>query len=99
LVAEFADEVVGHVVCSRGDIDGRQALGLGPLGVVPDCQRRGVGHALMHGVLAAADALDEPRVLVLGDPDYYARFGFTLAAPLGCALLSRAGSSTSRCDV
>jgi putative acetyltransferase len=37
----------------------------------------------MHAVLAAADALDEPAVVLLGDPGYYHRFGFVLAQPLG----------------
>lgn len=57
--------------------------GLGPLGVLPDHQRCGVGQALMHGVLAAADALDELAVVLLGDPGYYGRFGFEPAQPLG----------------
>jgi putative acetyltransferase len=83
VVAKQGIEVVGHVVCSRGHIDGQPALGLGPLGVVPAHQRRGVGHALMHAVLAAADALDEPCVVLLGDLAYYSRFGFELAEPLG----------------
>ncbi len=83
LVAEQHGEVVGHVVCSRGRIGGQPTLGLGPLGVLPEHQRRGVGHALMHGVLAAADALDEPCVVLLGDVAYYSRFGFELAEPLG----------------
>jgi putative acetyltransferase len=38
-----------------------------------------VGQALMHAVLGAADALDEPLVALLGDPGYYRRFGFRLA--------------------
>lgn len=83
LVALINEEVVGHVVCSRGSIDGCPSVGLGPLGVLPTYQRRGVGQALMHGVLAAADALEEPAVLLLGDPGYYCRFGFVLAQPLG----------------
>ncbi|WP_347057276.1 N-acetyltransferase [Blastococcus sp. HT6-30] len=83
LVAELGGEVVGHVVCSRGDIEGRPALGLGPLGVVPARQRRGVGQALMHGVLAAADALVEPCVALLGDVGYYGRFGFLPAHQVG----------------
>lgn len=82
-VAVREDRIVGHVVCSRGHVDGRPALGLGPIGVLPDHQRRGVGHALMHGVLAAADGLSEPCVVLLGDPEFYARFGFELAGPLG----------------
>jgi len=71
------------VVCSRARIDDRPSLGLGPLEVLPDHQRRGVGHALMHGVLTAADALDEPAVVLLGDPGYCEAFGFELAQPLG----------------
>jgi putative acetyltransferase len=59
------------------------SVGLGPLGVLPTYQRRGMGQALIHGVLAAADALDEPAVVLLGDPGYYRRFGFQAAQPLG----------------
>lgn len=83
LVALADDVVVGHVMCSRASIGGCPALGLGPLGVLPVYQRRGVGQALMHAVLGAADALDEPAVVLLGDPAYYRRFGFVLAEPLG----------------
>lgn len=84
LVAEVSGgEIVGHVVCSRGYLDQRPSLGLGPLGVLPAHQRSGIGTALMHAVLGAADALDEPEVFLLGQPGYYGRFGFVLAAPLG----------------
>lgn len=82
IVAEVNSVVVGHVVCSRARIEDSASLGLGPLGVQSDHQRRGVGHALMHAVLAAADALDEPAVILLGDPGYYRRFGFMLAQTL-----------------
>lgn len=85
LVATDSDgQVVGHVVATRGRVAGEPvALGLGPLGVLPDWQRRGVGHALMHAVLGAADARDEPLVVLLGHPDYYPRFGFRPAVELG----------------
>jgi putative acetyltransferase len=83
IVAEVGDTVVGHVVCSRARIGDRASLGLGPLGVLPGHQRCGVGSALVHGVLAAADALGAGEVVLLGDPAYYSRFGFVLAAPLG----------------
>jgi putative acetyltransferase len=76
-------EVIGHVVCSRGRVGATPALGLGPLSVRPDRQRRGVGSALMHAVLGAADALDEPLVALLGDPAYYSRFGFQRADDQG----------------
>jgi len=83
LVAINSAGVVGHVLCTRARVSSAQVLGLGPLSVHPDHQRRGVGLALMHAVLGAADALDEPLVVLLGDPRYYSRFGFRLAEEYG----------------
>ncbi|MDX3096503.1 N-acetyltransferase [Streptomyces sp. ME01-24h] len=68
--------VIGHVVCTRARTGDTPVLGLGPLSVAPDHQRRGVGLALVHTVLGAADALGEPLVALLGSPDYYGRYGF-----------------------
>jgi putative acetyltransferase len=75
--------IVGYVVCTRGWVEGRPALGLGPLAVAPVAQRRGAGSALMHAVLGAAEALDEPLVALLGHTDYYPKFGFRPAGELG----------------
>jgi putative acetyltransferase len=76
-------EVLGHVVCTRGHVGAVPALALGPLSVRPADQRRGVGLALVHTVLGAADALGEPLVALLGSPAYYARFGFRPSAEYG----------------
>src|SRR5262249_11193852 len=76
LVAIDDHALVGHVTCTRAHVNGEPALGLGPLSVSPARQRHGVGSALMHAVLGAADALGEPAVVLLGDPAYYDRFGF-----------------------
>ncbi|MDH2425508.1 N-acetyltransferase [Sphaerisporangium sp. TRM90804] len=84
LVATTPDgAVAGHVVCTRATAGSTPVLGLGPLGVLPAHQGRGVGHALMHAVLGAADALDEPLVILLGHRDYYPRFGFRPAEDYG----------------
>ena len=89
IVAVGGDAVVGHVVCSRagvGEPTGPESvpvLGLGPLGVVPARQNRGVASALMHAVLAAADACDVAAVVLLGEPAYYRRFGFEPARHWG----------------
>jgi len=83
LVAVDSASVIGHVLCSRAWVDSAPVVALGPLSVHPDHQRRGVGQALMHAVLGAADALDEPLVVLLGDPRYYSRFGFRLAEEYG----------------
>jgi putative acetyltransferase len=86
LVAETkgTGAVVGHVAVSRATVDGRGGpLALGPLGVDPGLQGRGVGSALMHATIAAADALGAPVIVLLGHPDYYPRFGFEPAVGLG----------------
>jgi putative acetyltransferase len=83
LVAVDRAEVIGHVVCTRGRVGTRPALGLGPLSVRPDRQGGGVGHALMHAVLGAAEARDEDLVALLGEPTFYRRFGFVAATDIG----------------
>jgi putative acetyltransferase len=83
MVAEVDGKIVGYVVCSRAWVDERPVLGLGPLAVSPESQRAGVGAALMHAVLDAADVLGESLVVLLGHTDYYPRFGFRAASELG----------------
>jgi putative acetyltransferase len=82
LVAVHDETVVGHVCCSRARLgdDPAAAVGLGPLGVLPAYQAAGVGSALMHAVVGAADALGYGLVVLLGEPAYYSRFGFAEAA-------------------
>jgi putative acetyltransferase len=77
------EDVVGHVVCTRGTVGSAPVLALGPLSVRPDWWRQGVGKALMHAVLGAAEVLGEPLVVLLGSTKYYPRFGFRLASEYG----------------
>lgn len=83
IVAVVDDTVVGHVVTTRGFVGDVPALGLGPIGVLPSHQHHGVGLALMHAAIGAADALDEPLIALLGSTVYYARYGFVAATTLG----------------
>jgi putative acetyltransferase len=83
LVAEIDGVVAGHLVGSRAHIGELTSVGIGPVGVLPEHQGKGVGSALMHAVLAAADALDLPEAILLGSPAFYHRFGFRPAQPLG----------------
>ncbi|MDR6432982.1 N-acetyltransferase [Brucella pseudogrignonensis] len=53
------------------------ALLLGPLAVDPSTAGRGIGSALMHHAIAEAKRLGHGAILLVGDPEYYARFGFT----------------------
>lgn len=84
LVAVEDGAVIGSVLATRGWLEpsGVPVLGLGPLGIVPDSRRRGVGTALVHALLAVAEACDERLVALLGAPAYYRRFDFRPAAEL-----------------
>jgi len=85
LVAEEDGEVVGHVLVSRFGLEGseRGVLGLGPIGVLPAHQGRGIGSALVRAALDGARELGEPVVVLEGSPAYYSRFGFVRADELG----------------
>ena len=80
-----AGRVVGHVIGTRGWLEprGLPVLGLGPLGVLPDVQGRGVGTVLVHALLAVAEAAGERMVALLGSPAYYRRFGFLPGPAVG----------------
>ncbi|MFQ4147756.1 N-acetyltransferase [Arthrobacter sp. LAPM80] len=84
LVAEAANgEILGHVITTRGWIGKANSLGLGPIAVAPGYQRQGVGSALMHATIAAANGMGEPSLVVLGSTEYYPRFGFVPADSMG----------------
>ncbi|RDI98481.1 N-acetyltransferase [Dyella solisilvae] len=87
VLAEADGEVIAHVAYSPVSIehgnDGR-ALGLAPVAVTPAWQHRGVGSALVRRSLdELRDASDARAVVVLGEPAYYARFGFSPASLAG----------------
>ena len=85
LVAERDGRLVGHVAMSRASLDNRPAplAALGPIGVLPELQGQGIGSALVHATLAAADAVGLRGVVLLGHATYYPRFGFGPAVDHG----------------
>jgi putative acetyltransferase len=91
LAAEEDAVAVGHVALSpvalAEDPAAPRMLGLGPIAVEPARQRKGIGSVLMRAALEAARREGWAGVVLLGDPDYYGRFGFVPAATfgLGCA--------------
>ncbi len=82
-VAELHGEVVGHVVCSRASMGEGRSVALGPIAVLPDLQGEGIGSALVAAVIVTADQRHEPSIVLLGDPGWYAHFGFETAAAHG----------------
>lgn len=83
--------VIGHVMLSWASVGGCASccpgaapcdiplLALAPLTVAPAHQRTGVGTALAEAVIDRARTAGEDAILVLGDPEYYHRFGFRQA--------------------
>jgi putative acetyltransferase len=78
LVAEEAGGVIGHVAMSPVSIsdDATGWFGLGPISVLPQHQRRGVGSQLVREALRLLRAGGASGCVVLGEPEYYRRFGF-----------------------
>ncbi|MFC7228761.1 N-acetyltransferase [Salinirubellus salinus] len=87
LVAVVDGRVVGHVLFSPTTVDGHgehvELVGLGPVGVLPEHQNAGVGSSLIRRGLAICRAAGADAVVLLGDPGYYARFGFERASDYG----------------
>ncbi|MEO1057024.1 MAG: N-acetyltransferase [Actinomycetota bacterium] len=75
-VAESDGQIVGHNVATRAHVGDMPCVALGPIAVAPSMQGRGVGSGLVHSLIGAADASGEPLIALLGNPNYYSRFGF-----------------------
>jgi predicted N-acetyltransferase YhbS len=89
-VAEDGEgRIVGHLLMSRarleaeGSREDRAILVIGPVGVLPEVQGRGIGAALMRAAIAAATERGEALICLLGHAGYYPRFGFEPARAIG----------------
>jgi putative acetyltransferase len=78
LVAEIDNKLIGHVAVSPVSIsDGSlDWYGLGPISVAPEYQNRGIGSRLMNEALSNLRHKGAAGCVLLGDPNYYSRFGF-----------------------
>ncbi len=78
LVAEVDGRVVGHIAFSPVIIsDGtRNWYGLGPISVLPEYQRKGIGKTLIQEGLSRLKVLNAQGCCLVGHPDYYRKFGF-----------------------
>jgi putative acetyltransferase len=89
LVAVEGGRVVGHIFFSPVTVESEgaafEAVGLGPMAVLPEFQNQGVGSRLVRRGLEECVKRGHGIVFVLGHPDYYPRFGFTPAGAKGLA--------------
>jgi len=86
LVADDNGAIVGHImfspVCLSRHPD-LKVMGLAPMAVAPEHQRKGIGSALVEAGLERCKQLGFVAVVVLGHPEYYPRFGFSPSRRFG----------------
>lgn len=90
-VAEQTGEIVGHILYTRSEVlrpDGTitDAITFGPLSVLPEQHRRGIGSALVRHSIKKAQEMGFGAVLITGVPDYYPKLGFKRAREYGLTL-------------
>jgi HAD superfamily hydrolase (TIGR01509 family) len=87
LVAILCGGVAGHVLFTLVGLeppdDSLRGLGLGPVAVLPECQKTGIGSSLIRSGVEMCRAGGYDFIVLLGDPRYYSRFGFTPARGFG----------------
>lgn len=76
LVAEKKDNLLGHIAlsCLKSP---EGAWALAPVSVLPEVQGQGIGSALIEEAILSSKEMGADIIFVLGDPDYYGRFGFS----------------------
>lgn len=86
-----AQTLVGSIQCWPVQIDANDGTSsplvlVGPVAITPQHQNRGLGQMLMHAMIKEASRIAAPPMVMIGDPDYYARFGFTADQTIGWRL-------------
>ncbi|OPZ77510.1 MAG: Acetyltransferase (GNAT) family protein [Alphaproteobacteria bacterium ADurb.Bin438] len=76
LVAFFNNELVGHIMLTRARVEKDEVLCLGPISVLPKFQSKGIGSKLMKDAIKSAKNMGFKAIILLGNPDYYSKFGF-----------------------
>ena len=76
LVATLEDRVVGHIMYSPTFVGNVEGAALGPMAVLPEHQRQGIGSRLVEAGLERLAREGVPFIVVLGHAEFYPRFGF-----------------------
>jgi putative acetyltransferase len=83
LVATLDDRVVGHIMYSPAVVSAVAGAALGPVAVLPECQRKGIGTRLIEAGTRKIKEQACPFIIVVGHAAYYPRFGFRPASSYG----------------
>lgn len=87
LVAEVDESIVGHIICSKAEVRTENriipVLNIGPISVLPEYQKKGIGKALITGMIEKAKQSGYGAILFFGRPEYYPQFGFQEASVFG----------------
>lgn len=88
LVAQLKNKmIVGHIICSKAVVKKESytlpVLNFGPLSVLPEYQRQGIGQTLIRTMIEKAKKLGYGAILFFGRPEYYPQFGFKEAVIYG----------------
>lgn len=83
LVAVSGDIILGHIMFSKISVGQSEAIALAPISVRTDWQRKGIGKLLVTTGHKLARKMEYRCSMVLGNPDYYSKFGYERASSYG----------------
>ncbi len=87
LVAEYKDEIIGHILLTKVTINNNgkrnNSLALAPVSVLPEFQRQGIGRMLIKNAHRIAEQMKYQSIVLLGHPEYYPKFGYVQADHFG----------------
>ncbi|HEY6914279.1 MAG TPA: N-acetyltransferase [Paludibacter sp.] len=88
MVAVVENEIIGHIISTKAKVvdvqnTEHEVLCVGPVSVLPDYQKQGMGSELINESIKVAKESGYPAMILFGNPDYYHRFGFRNAQEYG----------------
>ncbi len=88
MIALSENKIIGHIIITKANVvnmqnNEHQVLCVGPISVLPEFQKKGIGTKLLNESIAIAKDLGYSAMILFGHPDYYHRFGFVNAQNYG----------------